>query len=296
MQIGVLQQYAPRPIQWDPRLRRKPRVPDGRLPQIAIVTPSYDQPAFIESTMLSVLNQKYPKLLYVVQDGGSPGRRRRRSSPATATASPPGCRPRTTASRTPCAAGSTGIAGRLGPDDVMAWLNSDDFVNPRALLCVGGYFATHPRVDAIYGHRIIINEHDQEIGRWVLPRHHPRSLEWIDYVPQETLFFRKRAWDLVGGVDPSFHFALDWDLLARFTRAGLRVVRLPYFLGSFRIHAAQKTSAAIHTTGADEMRRVRALFHGDERPGEQEKINAWARRIRLEGALTARLQALGIRW
>jgi len=295
MQIGVLQQYAPRPIRWDPRLRRKPRVAPAQLPQIAIVTPSYNQPAFIESTMLSVLNQNYPKLLYVVQDGASP-------APTPAIIARYGERLTAWVSAADhgqsdaVRRGFDRLAGRLGPTDVMAWLNSDDFINPRALRFVGEYFATHPRVDAIYGHRIIINEHDQEIGRWILPRHHPRSLEWIDYVPQETFFFRKRAWDLVGGVDPSFQFALDWDLLARFTRAGLRVVRLPYFLGSFRIHAAQKTSAAIHTTGADEMRRVRALFHGDERPGEAEKIAAWAHRIRFEGALTARLHALGIRF
>jgi ADP-heptose:LPS heptosyltransferase/GT2 family glycosyltransferase/predicted nucleic acid-binding Zn-ribbon protein len=294
MQIGVLQQYAPRPIRWDPRLHRRPRVAPAALPQIAIVTPSYNQPAFIESTMLSVLNQNYPKLLYVVQDGGSPPptpqiiARYGERLTGWASAADHG---QSDAVRR----GFDRLAGRLGPTDVMAWLNSDDFINPRALRLVGEYFATHPRVDAVYGHRIIINEHDREIGRWVLPRHHPRSLEWIDYVPQETLFFRKRAWDLVGGVDPSFQFALDWDLLARFTRAGLRVVRLPYFLGSFRIHPAQKTSAAIHTTGADEMRRVRALFHGDERPDEAAKIAAWARRIRFEGALTARLHALGIR-
>ena len=294
MQIGVLRQYAPRPIRWDARLRRRPQVAPAALPQIAIVTPSYNQPAFIESTMLSVLNQNYPKLLYVVQDGGSPPPTpeiiARYGARLTAWVSEKDHGQSDAVRR-----GFDRLAGRLGPDDVMAWLNSDDFVNPHALRCVGEYFATHPRVDAVYGHRIIINERDEEIGRWILPRHHPRSLEWIDYVPQETFFFRKRAWDLVGGVDPSFQFALDWDLLARFTRAGLRVVRLPYFLGSFRIHAAQKTSAAIHTTGADEMRRVRALFHGDERPGEAEKIAAWARRIRFEGAITARLHACGIR-
>jgi len=295
MQIGVLQQYPPRPIRWDPRLRRKPRVPPAALPQIAIVTPSYNQPDFIESTMLSVLNQNYPKLLYVVQDGGSPPPTpqiiARYGERLTAWVSEQDHGQSDAVRR-----GFDRLAGRLGPADVMSWLNSDDFINPRALRFVGEYFATHPRVDAVYGHRIIIDGHDREIGRWILPRHHPRSLEWIDYVPQETFFFRKRAWDLVGGVDPSFQFALDWDLLARFTRAGLRVVRLPYFLGSFRIHAAQKTSAAIHTTGADEMRRVRALFHGDERPGEAEKIAAWARRIRFEGALTARLHAVGIRF
>jgi len=293
MQIGVLQHYEPRPIRWDKF--PKPRLPIERLPQIAIVTPSYGQPAFIESTMLSVLNQKYPKLLYVVQDGGSPAPTpqiiARYADRLTAWASEKDGGQSDAVRR-----GFARIADRLGPDDVMAWLNSDDFTNPRALRHVGEYFATHPRVDAVYGHRLIIDELDREIGRWIMPRHNPRALEWIDYVPQETLYFRKRAWDLVGGVDPSFQFALDWDLLARFTQAGLRVVRLPYFLGSFRIHPAQKTSAAIHTTGADEMRRVRARFHGLERPGDQEKITAWARRIRFQGALTARLHALGIRW
>ncbi len=294
MQIGVLRQYDPRPIQWDHRLPRRLRVPEARLPQIAVVTPSYNQPAFLESTMLSVLNQKYPKVLYVVQDGGSPEPipqiiARYRDRLAAWACAPDG------GQSDAVRRGFDRIAARLGPDDVMAWLNSDDFINPRVLGFVGAYFATHPRVDAVYGHRIIIDEHDREIGRWILPRHDPRGLEWIDYVPQETLFFRKRAWDLVGGVDPTFQFALDWDLLARFTRAGLRVVRLPYFLGSFRLHPAQKTSAAIHTTGADEMRRVRALFHGDERPGEQEKIDAWAKRIRFAGAVTARLHALGLR-
>ncbi|MDD2762729.1 MAG: glycosyltransferase family 9 protein [Opitutaceae bacterium] len=293
MQIGILQNYPPQPIRWD--RFPKPRLPEGRLPQIAIVTPSYGQPAFIESTLLSVLNQQYPKLLYVVQDGGSPEPTpqiiARYAGRLTAWVSEKDGGQADAVRR-----GFDKIADRLRPDDVMAWLNSDDFVNPRALRYVGEYFATHPQVDVVYGHRIIIDELDRETGRWIMPRHDPRGLEWIDYVPQETLYWRKRAWDRVGGVDPSFQFALDWDLLARFTRAGLRVVRLPYFLGSFRVHPQQKTSASIHTTGAEEMRRVRALFHGEERAEDMEKINIWARRIRFHGALTARLHALGIRW
>jgi hypothetical protein len=97
----------------------------------------------------------------------------------------------------------------------MAWFNSDDLVAPRALGS-SPVFRAHPDVDVVYGHRIIIDDADREIGRWIMPRHEPASIEWIDYVPQETLFWRKRAWDLAGGIDPSFQFALDWDLLARF--------------------------------------------------------------------------------
>ena len=134
---------------------------------------------------------------------------------------------------------------------------------------------------------------------WWIPgvstlRHDDDVLSWTDYVPQETLFWRKRAWDIAGGIDPSYQFALDWDLLARFQQAGCRMVRVPYFLGAFRVHAEQKTSHAIHTTGAEEMRRIRTRFHG-ERQDDFETINRHARHARFWGALTARLHEVGIR-
>ncbi len=294
MKIGVLRHYEPQPLRWDPKLPKKPRLADSQLPQIGIVTPSFGQQAFIESTMLSVLNQNYPKLLYVVQDGASrdasPQIIARHAARLAHWESTPDQGQGDAIRR-----GFARIEGALQPDDVMAYLNSDDFIAPRVLRFVGEYFATHPEVDVIYGHRIIIDENDREVGRWIMPRHDPAVLEWIDYIPQETLFWRKRAWDVAGGIDPHFHFALDWDLLARFHRAGCRVVRLPYFLGCFRVHEGQKTHQNIHTTGAEEMARVRARFNPG-RESEFASINHYARKTRFRGAVNARLLALGIRW
>jgi hypothetical protein len=109
----------------------------------------------------------------------------------------------------------------------------------------------------------LIDEHDGEIGRWVLPPHVGPVLLWADYVPQETLFWRRRIWDKVGGyMDESFKFALDWELLLRFQAAGAKMVRLPRFLGAFRIHASQKTSSQIDDIGAEEMARLRQQCHG----------------------------------
>ncbi len=292
MQIGILRHYDPRPLVWEKF--PKPRLPESRLPQIGIVTPSYGQATYIESTILSVLNQQYPKLRYVVQDGGS-----KDASPqiiaryADRLAHWESVRDKGQADAVK--KGFAHLEGQLGPNDVMAWLNSDDLIAPRALRFVAEYFARHPDVDCIYGHRIIIDPEDRDVGRWIMPPHEPASLEWIDYVPQETMFWRKRAWDLVGGIDPTFQFALDWDLLARFTQAKLKLVRVPYFLGCFRVHQLQKTSAAIHTTGAEEMARVRTRFHGQEKQSDMERITAWAQRIRFRGAVSARLHGMGIR-
>ncbi|MDO8543842.1 MAG: glycosyltransferase family 9 protein [Opitutaceae bacterium] len=318
MQIGVLRQHEPRPLRWDERLMKGPRDQgtkglrdegtnglrdqetkrlrdeETKEPQIAIVTPSYGQEKFIERTMLSVLDQDYPKLLYGVQDGGSKDR-----SPEIIARQAARLRHwesvKDNGQADAIHRGFAHLISALGPDDLMAWLNSDDLLAPGALRFVADYFATHRDVDVIYGHRIIIDDDDRDIGRWIMPRHNPATLEWIDYVPQETLFWRKRAWDLAGGIDPSFQFALDWDLLARFQLAGCKVVRVPYFLGAFRVHAEQKTSHAIHTTGADEMRRIRTRFHG-ERQDDPAMIDRHAREARFWGAITARLHEVGIRW
>jgi hypothetical protein len=79
------------------------------------------------------------------------------------------------------------------------------------------------------------------------------------------MFWRRRIWDKVGGrIDESFHFALDWDLLLRFREAGAKFVRLPRFLGAFRVHASQKTTIELVDRGTPEMNKLRLRLHGRE--------------------------------
>ena len=149
-----------------------------------------------------------------------------------------------------------------GPEDIMAWLNADDLYCPGVLAKVLDYFARHPDVDVIYGHRILIDADSQEIGRWFIPPHNRAVLELNDFVPQETLFWRRKLWDKVGGLDVSLKFAMDWDLLLKFLAAGANFRRLPCFIGCFRIHPTQKTSAALHTIGQAEIDVLRTRVNG----------------------------------
>jgi GT2 family glycosyltransferase len=241
--------------------------PVAARPRFSLVTPSYQQARYLEQTMRSVLDeQPGVSCQYVVLDGGSTDGSaeliRQQAPRLHAWASQ-----RDAGQADAIAKGFARTSG--GPGDVMAWINSDDYYMPGALAFVADYFARHPEVDVLYGHRIVVNEESREIARWFLPAHDDEVLRLNDFVPQETLFWRRRVWDRAGGLDTSFHFAIDWDLLLRFSAAGAKIVRVPYFLACFRSHVAQKTAAFMHSTGQSEITRLRERTHGRRFPASE---------------------------
>jgi GT2 family glycosyltransferase len=277
--------HAPRPLRVPSRYTSSPPLPAA--PSISIVTPSFNQAAFLPHTLSSVLDQGYPALEYVVQDGGSLDgtadvleRFRARLHHAES-------RPDLGQSH----AVNLGFARTGG--EVMAYLNSDDLLLPGSLSYVAGFFAAHPEVDVVYSHRVLIDEEGFEIGRWILPPHRDEHLLYADYVPQETLFWRRRIWERAGGqLDQSFQFAMDWDLLLRFLEAGARLVRAPRFLGAFRVHDAQKTSRQLEGIGALEMDRLRHRYHG--RGLSPAEVQRGLVRFMLMHALCRRMHQVGL--
>ncbi len=260
--LGNLRQYQPRDL-WVPPHYFKGSLP-ASLPRISLVTPSFQQGHFIEATLRSVLDQGYPALTYFVQDGGSKDdtldvlRTYEKRLSGWMSAPDRG------------QAHAINLGFKRADGEIMGWLNSDDLLLSGSLAFVGDYFARHPDVEVVYGNRLLIDENGQEVGRWILPGHDGRALRWADYVPQETLFWRRELWNRVGGqVDESFQFAMDWDLLVRFQEAGAKFAHLPRFLGAFRVHAEQKTSRSIDVIGFKEMTRIRKRLHGRE-PGYTE--------------------------
>ncbi len=301
-------------------------------PKFSIVTPSYNQARFLPETLRSVLGQTGVACDYIVQDGGSTdgsqalirhcateGERRKEKeegeekngapksegaasfpAPSSLLPAPAAAAPRLVSWTSERDAGQAdaivrGFAKTAGEaDDIMAWINSDDFYLPGTLGYVADFFARHPNVDVIYGHRIVVDEDSQEIGRWFLPKHDPEVLRLNDFVPQETLFWRRRIWDKAG-IDPVFKFALDWDLLLRFQAAGARFVRVPFFLACFRVHTAQKTSARMHDVGQKEITLLRERTHGRPFPPRELERNPCLLRYLRRSAFIEWLWSWGIR-
>lgn len=264
--LTLYQGAKPKPLRLPVRYLNE-SLNSGSLLSISIVTPSYNHAQYIERTIRSVLTQNYPKLEYLIQDGASTDGTQELInayvSEVTHIISGP----------------DTGQANAINrgfsvtQGEIMAWLNSDDFLLPGTLRYVANFFALCPEVDVIYGHRILVDANDQMIGKWVLPPHDDEAITWEDYIPQETMFWRRRIWEKAGSyVDESYQFALDWELIFRFREQGAKFVRLPRFLGAFRVHAEQKTSSLLESIGKDEVNSLRSRYHGREI--SQREVNA----------------------
>ncbi|NWJ46547.1 MAG: glycosyltransferase [Chloroflexi bacterium] len=260
-QLGVLYQYPHKTLKIPTRYYKTKKLKAP--PLITIVTPSYNHAEFIERTIKSVLDQQYPKLEYIIQDGGSSDNTvrilKRYSGQLT----------RWESAKDKGQAHAINLGFQNTNGEIMAYLNSDDLLLPGTLAYVAQFFIEHPQVDVVYGQRVIINEYDREVGRWILPPHRhglpimEDILSWADYIPQETLFWRRSLWEKVGGkIDENFQFAMDWELLLRFRAANATFARLPRFLGAFRVHTEQKSQARINDIGAKESSRLREQYIG----------------------------------
>jgi len=254
VKLGTFFHHEPQAFYFTVKSRRK-KIHSP--PTIAIVTPSYNQGNYLSETIRSVISQKYPALQYVVQDGDSTDNSReiikKFSSRLYAWNSKPDSGQ----------ANAINLGFQKTSGEIMAWLNADDLYLPDTLWRVAQFFHSNPGVDVVYGHRLIIDKNSHKIGAWILPKHDDTVLDWADYVPQETMFWRRGIWEKTGGrLDESFDFALDWELLQRFKTSGAKIYRIHELLGCFRVHGAQKTGCEIGKRGKIEMDIIRRKAHG----------------------------------
>jgi GT2 family glycosyltransferase len=261
--MWTFEQHSPRKLDLI-GLPAAPSLP-ARIPAIAIVTPSYNHARFLRATIDSVTQQNYPRLFYHVQDGGS-------NDETVAILKDYG--ERISWKSQPDDGQADAInRGFAGVDcEIMGYLNSDDTLLPGTLASVANFFLAHPGVDILYGHRVFIDCDGLEIGRAILPAHDDKALHYAGYIPQETMFWRRRVWDALGAIDTDFEYALDWDFQLRAQAAGFKLARMRRFLACFRVHDEQKTSKN-YDVGREEMQVLRTRYLG-QAPSQREIYRA----------------------
>jgi glycosyltransferase involved in cell wall biosynthesis len=206
-------------------------------PLVTIVTPSFNQGHFIKATIESVLSQDYPRIEYIIMDGDS--------TDSTAEAVRPYLDRLTFISEKD--RGQTHAINKgllMAKGDVVAYLNSDDTLLPGAVTKAVAALGAHPDVGAIYGDGFQI-DYDGNVKQ-KFPFTEPFNL-WkltfvLDYILQQSVFFRRACLEEIGWFDEDLHFGMDWDILVRLgKRYGLAYV--PETLGCLREYETAKSFA-----------------------------------------------------
>ena len=207
-------------------------------PLVTIVTPSYNQVAYIERTIQSVLNQDYGNIEYIIVDGestdGSVNIIKKYENKITNWISE-------------CDRGQTDAINKgfsLANGEFIGWLNSDDTLLPYAISEAVRFLVDNPAVGLVYGDADYIDEDSKVIGKFPAAQTSLKKLQHgYVHIPQQASLFRKSLWDQVGPLDPSFYFAMDYDLWVRLASVS-EIKYLPRLWANFRLHVDAKTISA----------------------------------------------------
>jgi glycosyltransferase involved in cell wall biosynthesis len=231
-----------------------------------VVTVSFNQAAYLEETLRSVLDQNYPNLEYIVVDGGS-------TDGSVEIIQKYAARLAWWVSEKDegqSQALNKGFQKSTG--SILTWLNSDDRLAPGSLFTVAQQFLLHAP-DLVAGRCARVADREPQphhIHRSVLSFGTLQALPlpelldldqcWLKgwFFHQPEVFFTRDVFDRAGGrLREDLYFSMDYDLWVRMARAGARILPLPEILAIFREHPQQKTGGA-HVPYLPELREVNA--------------------------------------
>jgi len=262
---------------------------DGTWPRITVITPSYNQGRFLEETILSVLNQNYPNLDYIIMDGGSTDNsldliRAYAKYLSHWEAQPDGGQ-------------AAGIAAGFGKaaGEILAYLNSDDLYMPDALKKVAKYFSLNSKVQWMYGDCLVIDSDNHIIRRMYPPAFDETIFLYENQiVPQQSAFWRRTLYERVGGITGGFQFCMDYDLLMKFVQAGEVPAHIKDVLAAYRIHQNAKSSR-LQVVQQEEYSRIFEGITGRSFTPIDRLTSAWCRLKRYFLSPQALLEAIRVR-
>ncbi len=225
-------------------------------PLISIVTPSYNQAAFIQNTLLSVLNQSYPHIEYIVVDGGSTDGTLEIIEPFS---------DRLTLVSEPDRGQADAInkGFRIARGELLAWLNSDDQYLEGAIETVVNFFKAHPQAAFVYGATLTMDDNGSVYGLSsnVRPCNFHNLVHFDDSIVQPGAFWRADVWQTLGPLDDSLKYTLDYDFWIKVSQK-YTLHHIPSPLAIERIYTRAKTALG----GLERLEEIEALVqrHGGD--------------------------------
>ena len=226
-------------------------MPPESLPLISVITPSYNQAQFLERTIRSVLDQGYPRLEYIVMDGGSTDGsaeiiHRYADRLAYWVSEPDGGQAQ---------AINRGFARATG--ELLTWINSDDLLLPGALAAAARAYTAHPSAlllgDATHFSpaddlAFEVHAHDVTLANMVTNQR--RGWAWN----QPGTFIPHSVWERLGLLDESLRYVFDREWMCRALSYGVPLLYLRQPVAAFRLHTGSKSVGEVTKWGKEQLR------------------------------------------
>ena len=202
-------------------------------PLVSIVTPSYNMASFLPEAIESVLSQDYPRIEYIVMDGGS-------EDGTVDILQRYKDRLQFVSQRDGGAADAINQGFRKSQGTILGWLNADDTYRPAAVSAAVRKFLEEPQADVVYGEGYLVDRQGDVIRPYATQPFSRDAFRRECYICQPAAFFRRSAFEDAGMLNAALHSAFDYDLWIRLSK-DYDFVRLPQFLANSRMHRDTKT-------------------------------------------------------
>jgi glycosyltransferase involved in cell wall biosynthesis len=237
---------------------------------ISIITPSYNQAAFLEQTIQSVLGQDYPHIEYLVVDGAST------DGSVEIIGKYAGNLAGWVTEKDSGQADAINKGLMRAKGEIVAWLNSDDYYLPGAVSAALNVFDQNPDVVMIYGDMLAVDERGRAINTLKYKQLTLQDLLCFQIIGQPAVFFRRNALARAGILDITYHYLLDHHLWIRLAQQG-RILHVDQTWAAARYHAGAKNRAKAAEFGRE---AFRILDWAKGQPGLAEPISGVERRAR----------------
>lgn len=238
-------------------------------PLVSIITPSFNQADYLEDTIKSVLRQDYPRIEYLVVDGGSSDGSvdiiRKYASEFTWWVSEP--------DKGQASAINKGMARAKG--EIVAWLNSDDLYLPGAISRAVAEFEARPELGFVFGDAVTIDADGRPIKELIFPDWQFEDLIGFRIICQPAVFIARRYYEQVEGLEHIYHYMLDHHLWIKIASKA-PIQHIPELLAAARHHQAAKNVAQAADFGRETLEVMEWM--GKE-PGLADSIKVNQRKV-----------------
>jgi glycosyltransferase involved in cell wall biosynthesis len=233
---------------------------------VTIITPSFNQAAYLEQTILSVLEQDYSHIEYIVVDGASTDNsveiiKKYESKLAYWVSEKDNGQ---------ADAINKGFARATG--EIIAWLNSDDYYLAGTISAAVKIFDEYPEVLLVYGNMLAVDEHGKTFNTLNYKQLTLEDLLCFQIIGQPAVFMRRAALQTTSGLDPAFHFLLDHHLWIRLAQQG-KILHVPQTWAAARYHAEAKNRAKAAEFGREAFRILDAAAQDENLAPSLAKVN-----------------------